>query len=85
MDLHVSKSTQDSLGFFIHNAPHFGQQRNGSKLSLSLLVVAGNPTVSKHFSIPASAPRQDYEINLEGHKLNECFITRVCPPSMRGP
>ena len=85
MDLHVSKSTQDSLGFFIHNATPFDQQQNGSKLSLSLLVVAGNPTMSKHFSIPASAPGQDYEINLEGHKLNECFITRVCPPSMRGP
>ena len=83
MDLHVSKSTQDSLGFF--NATPLGQQQNGSKLSLSLLNVAGNPTVSKHFSIPASAPGHDCEINLEGRKLNECFITRVCPPSMRGP
>ena len=85
MDLHVSKSTQDSLGFFIHNAAPFGQQQNGSKLSQSLLIVAGYPTMSKHFSIPASAPGQDYETNLEGDKLNECFITRVCPPSMRGP
>ena len=67
MDLHVSKSTQDSLGFF--NATPLGQQQNGSKLSLSLLVVAGNPTVSKHFSIPASAPGHDCEINLEGRKL----------------
>ena len=46
MDLYVSKSTQDSLSFFSPNAAPFGQQQNGSKLSLSLLVMAGNPTMS---------------------------------------
>ena len=70
MDLYVSKSTQDSLSFFSPNAAPFGQQQNGSKLSLSLLVVAGNPTMSKHFSIPASAPGHDCEIDLAGHELH---------------
>ena len=60
------------------------RNRSAAKIS-QVLCSTGYPTMSKDFSIPASAPGQDYEINLEEHKLNECFITRVCPPSMRGP
>merc|ERR1711962_825780 len=56
------------------NASHFGQQQNGSKLSLSLLIVAGNPTMSIHFSIPASAP-ECVPLPCEApHKVGVSFI-----------